>query len=224
MIFCLSCVDSLIIPLNLECSCLYKLHGCQDRPTCRPTNQSKLFSAAYCFLTLEKRQAEKQRGFWVILQESTSQCDNSCTSLGLLHVQAVQPISLAQLHCFCITQHLCTAQYGKMRAVSKMKSIVLYCGVRLYPINEHLFLICQLPDRLQHGKTLRPKGEYNSHARQKRAREIYLEVLAKSPLELLAFPSGGISQVTYWSGSHFGGLQRNTTEPRTPSQRWTHCQ
>lgn len=54
-------------------------------------------------------------------------------------------------------------------------------------LEERLFLVCKLPDRLKREKTPRPKTEYNSHARQKKARDIYLEVLAKSPLTFLPF-------------------------------------
>lgn len=54
-------------------------------------------------------------------------------------------------------------------------------------LEERLFLVCKLPDRLKREKTPRSKSEYNSHARQKKAREIYLEVLAKSPLNFLPF-------------------------------------
>lgn len=54
-------------------------------------------------------------------------------------------------------------------------------------LEERLFLICKLPDRLKREKTPRPKSEYNSYARQKKARDIYLEVLANSPLNFLPF-------------------------------------
>lgn len=54
-------------------------------------------------------------------------------------------------------------------------------------LEERLFLLCKPPERLKREKTPRPKSEYNSHARQKRARDIYLEVLANSPLTFLPF-------------------------------------
>lgn len=54
-------------------------------------------------------------------------------------------------------------------------------------LEERLFLVCKLPNRLKREKTPRPKREYNSHARQKKARDIYLEVLANSPPCFLPF-------------------------------------
>lgn len=54
-------------------------------------------------------------------------------------------------------------------------------------LEERLSLVCKLPDRLKREKTPRPKTEYNSHARQRKARYIYLEVLAEFPLIFLPF-------------------------------------
>lgn len=55
-------------------------------------------------------------------------------------------------------------------------------------LEERLFLVCKLPDRLKREKTPRSRSEYNSHARRKRAREIYLEVPAVSPLNFHVAP------------------------------------
>lgn len=54
-------------------------------------------------------------------------------------------------------------------------------------LEERLFLVCKPPDRLKREKTRRPKIAYNLHARQKRARDVYLEVLTKFPLTFLPF-------------------------------------
>lgn len=54
-------------------------------------------------------------------------------------------------------------------------------------LEERLFLVCKPPDCLKREKTPRSKTEYNSHARQKRARDVYLEVLTKFPLTFLPF-------------------------------------
>ncbi|KAL6229328.1 hypothetical protein BDW75DRAFT_235294 [Aspergillus navahoensis] len=54
-------------------------------------------------------------------------------------------------------------------------------------LEERLFLVCKPPDRLKREKTRRSRSEYNSHARENMARNIYLEVLAKFPLTFLPF-------------------------------------